>query len=45
MYVVRFTDHKGGVVEAELLESSLSLGAAGTRLRTSWRERSLRLSA
>lgn len=45
MYVVRFTDHKGGVVEAELLESSLSQGAAGARVRTSWKERSRLLSA
>lgn len=39
MYVVRFTDHKGGVVEAELFEQQLSEGAKGARTRTSWKDR------
>lgn len=39
MYVVRFTDHKGGVVEAELFEHQLSAGAKGARTRTSWKDR------
>ena len=44
MYIVRFPDHKGGLIEAELFESNLSPGSTGARVRTTWKERSLQLS-